>query len=332
MFKYFIKRVLLLIPVILGVIFIVFMIMQMAPSDPVYALLGSNITPEQYAFKAKELGLDKPLIVQYLLYIKNIVTRFDLGTSYADGRAVTTIILERFPVTLRLGLLGICLPIFIGIPFGILAAVKHDSVLDRVVCFVSLIFASMPDFWYSLMLMLLFSLKLGWVPSSGIDSWKCWILPVIAVGMSPVAGLTRMTRSSMLDAINKDYVRTARSKGLTEWKVITHHVLKNGMIPVMTDLGMQLGNIMAGAVVVETIFNIPGMGTMISSAIGSVNYPLVQGSVAFLSVFICGINLLIDMAYALIDPRIRAQYSSGKKRKQKKAPVAAVAGAEGGDQ
>lgn len=332
MFRYIIKRILFLIPVILGVIFIVFMIMQMAPSDPVYALLGSNITEEQYAMKQAELGLDKPVIVQYALYVKNIVTGLDLGTSYADGRAVTTIILERFPVTLKLGLLGICLPIIIGIPMGILAAVKHDSILDRLVCFVSLVFASMPDFWYSLMLMLLFALKLGWMPASGIDTWKAWILPVIAVGMSPIAGLTRMTRSSMLDAINKDYVRTARSKGLSEVKIVVHHILKNGMIPVMTDLGMQLGNIMAGAVVVETIFNIPGMGTMISAAISSSNYPLVQGSVAFLAVFICGINLIIDIAYALIDPRILAQYSGGKKKKNRKAPAAAVAGGKGGGQ
>lgn len=318
MLKYIIKRILLLIPVILGVIFIVFIIMKMAPGDPVYALLGSNITEDMYIRKQAELGLDKPIIVQYLLYIKNLFLHGDLGTSYSDGRAVTTIIMERFPVTLRLGLLGICLPIFIGIPFGIAAAVKHDSILDRVVCFVSLIFASMPDFWYSLMLMLLFALKLGWVPVSGIATWNSWILPVIAVGMSPVAGLTRMTRSSMLDAINKDYVRTARAKGLPGMKVITHHVLKNGMIPVMTDLGMQLGNIMAGAVVVETIFNIPGMGTMIKAAIASTNLPVVQGSVAFLSLFICGINLVIDLLYAFIDPRIKSQYVSARKKAKKR--------------
>ena len=329
MIKYIIKRILLLIPVILGVIFIVFVIMKMAPGDPVYALIGTNITPEQYAFKEHELGLDRPVLIQYLLYIKNIFLHLDLGTSYSDGRAVTTIILERFPVTLRLGLLGICLPIFLGIPFGVAAAVKHDSLLDRVVCIVSLIFASMPDFFSSVILMLFFALKLMWVPASGIATWKAWILPVIAVGMTPVAGVTRMTRSSMLDAIYKDYVRTARSKGLSSWKVITHHVLKNGIIPVMTDLGMQLGNIMAGAVVVETIFNIPGIGTMLSTAITSVNYPLVQGSVAFLSVFICGINLVIDILYAFIDPRIKAQYVKPKREKTPAAPALEGGGANG---
>lgn len=331
MIKYFIKRVLLLIPVVLGVVFIVFAVMHMAPGDPVYALMGANITPEQYANKAAELGLDKPFFVQYLLYIKGMFLNFNLGTSYADGRDVAKIIMERFPVTLRLGLLGISIPIILGIPFGIMAAVKHNSLLDRGVCMVSLIFASMPDFWYSLMLMLLFALKLKWVPASGIATWSAWILPVVAVGLGPVAGLTRMTRSSMLDAINQDYVRTARAKGLAEFTVIRRHVLKNALIPVLTDLGMQLGGIMAGSVVVETIFGIPGMGSMIAAAISAENHPLVQGSVAFLSIFICGINLLIDMVYALVDPRIKAQYMSVKKDRQK-APVPAIVGGEGGKQ
>lgn len=331
MIRYFIKRVLLLIPVILGVIFIVFAVMQMAPGDPVYAIMGANITPEQYANKAHELGLDQPFFVQFFNYIKNIVLHFDLGTSYADGRSVATIIMERFPTTLTLGLLGISIPVLLGIPFGVAASVKHNSILDRVVCVVSLIFASMPDFWYSLMLMLLFALNLRWVPGSfTIGQWTSWILPVVAVGLAPVAGLTRMTRSSMLDSINQDYVRTARAKGLREFTVVRRHVIKNAFIPVLTDLGMQLGGIMAGSVVVETIFGIPGMGSMISAAIAAENFPLVQGSVAFLSIFICGVNLLIDMVYAFVDPRIKAQYV--KKKDKKKKAIPAVAGAAGGEQ
>jgi len=325
--RYFIKRVLLLIPVTLGVIFIVFAVMHMAPGDPVYAIMGASITPEQYAHKAAELGLDKPFIIQFFNYIKNIVLHFDLGTSYADGRAVATIIMERFPVTLTLGLLGISIPVIVGIPFGVTAAVRHNSLLDRAVCIISLIFASMPDFWYSLMLMLLFALKLRVVPASFTQGdWTSWILPVVAVGLSPVAGLTRMTRSSMLDAINQDYVRTARAKGLREFTIVRRHVMKNAFIPVLTDLGIQLGGIMAGSVVVETIFGIPGMGSMISTAIAAENYPLVQGSVAFLTIFICGVNLLIDMVYAFVDPRIKAQYARKKDKKKKAVPAMAGAG------
>lgn len=317
MIKYVLKRILLLIPVFLGVTFVIFAIVRMNPADPVYAILGINITDEQYAAKAAELGLNKPFLVQYLLYIKNIVLHFDLGVSYSSGREVSVMILERLGITMQLGFLGILLAMCLGIPFGILSATRQYSVLDRIVTFASLVFASMPAFFSALIMMLLFSQKLRWLPASFDRSFLSWIMPVVAVGMSPVAGITRMTRSSMLDVTRQDYVRTARAKGLSEKVIIFKHELKNAIIPVLTVVGMQVGSIMAGSVVAESIFNVPGMGSLISKAISDQDYNLVQGSVLFIALFICVINLVVDIVYAFIDPRIKAQYSSGSKKKKK---------------
>ena len=317
MIKYVIKRILLLIPVFLGVTFVIFAIVRLNPADPVVAILGINITDEQYAAKAAELGLDQPFFVQYLLYIKNIVFNFDLGVSYSTGRQVSTMIAERFGTTLQLGLMGIALALVLGIPFGIISATRQYSLVDRVVTFGSLVFASMPAFFSALVMMLLFSLKLRWLPASFDQSFLGWIMPVVAVGMSPVAGITRMTRSSMLDVIRQDYVRTARAKGLAEKVIIFKHELKNAVIPVLTVVGMQIGSIMAGSVVVESIFSVPGMGSMISQAITDQDYNLVQGSVLFIALFICAINLVVDIVYAFIDPRIKAQYKGGGKKKNR---------------
>ena len=318
MAKYIIKRILLLIPVFLGVTFVIFAIVRLNPADPVLAILGINITDEQYAAKAAELGLDKPFFAQYLIYIKNIVFHLDLGVSYSTGRAVSTMIAERFLTTMKLGLLGILLAMVLGIPFGIVAATRQYSVLDRIVTVASLLFASMPSFFSALLMMLLFALKLRWLPASGLATWKGWIMPVLAVGLSPVAGITRMTRSSMLDVTRQDYVRTARAKGLSERAVIVKHELKNAIIPVLTVVGMQIGSIMAGSVVMENIFSVHGMGSMISKAITDQDYNLVQGSVLVIALFICAVNLVVDIVYAFIDPRIKAQYKSSNKRRGKR--------------
>lgn len=323
MIKYVIKRLLLIIPVFLGVTFVIFIIVRMSPADPVTAILGINITEEQYLAKQIELGLDKPLLIQYVNYIVNFVTRLDLGVSWASGRDVTVMIAERFPTTLKLGFLGIALALLVGIPCGIISATKQYSVTDRAVTVVSLLFASVPAFFSALLLMLLFSLKLNWLPASGIATWKAWIMPVVAVGMSPVAGITRMTRSSMLDVIRQDYVRTARAKGLSERTIIFRHELKNAIIPVLTVVGMQIGSILAGSVVVESIFSVPGMGSMIRKAISDQDYNLVQGSVVVIALVICAINLIVDLVYAFVDPRIKAQYKGGdtSRRKSKKGAV-----------
>ena len=318
MIKYVVKRLLLLIPVFLGVTFVIFFIVRLSPADPVTAILGINITEEQYLAKQAELGLDKPLLIQYVNYVINIITHLDLGISYSSGRSVSIMIAERFVITLKLGFLGMALPLILVIPSGIISATRQYSPIDRVVTFGSLLFASVPAFFSALLLMLFFSVKLGWLPPSGIASWDAWIMPVIAVGMSPVAGITRMTRSSMLDVIRQDYVRTARAKGLSERTIIFRHELKNAIIPVLTIVGVQIGSIMAGSVVVESIFSVPGMGSMIKKAISDQDYNLVQGSVVVIALVICAINLIVDLIYAFIDPRIKAQYKGGDTSRRKR--------------
>ena len=272
---------------------------------------------------AQQLGVDQPFFVQFFNYIKNIVTKFDLGTSYSSKRAVLTEIGARFPVTMKLGLLGILITVGLGIPFGVISAVKQYSALDYTVTAFALVFASMPPFWIGLVLMIFFSLQLGILPSSGIDGgWTSWILPALTIGLSPVASVCRMTRSSMLDVVREDYIRTARAKGLKESKIITHHVLKNGLIPVVTVVGVHLGGVVAGSVVVESVFSIPGMGNMVMQAINTNDYPLIQGSVLVMAFCVCVINLLTDLVYGFIDPRIKAQYAPAKRKKKETAAPA----------
>ena len=314
MIKYILKRIGLMIPVLIGVIFVVFTINRVMPGDPAVSIAGPNAAPEVYEQIREDLGLNEPFLVQFFNYLKDIVTKFDLGTSYQTGRSVTTEILDRCPSTIILGLVGVAITVILGIPFGIISATKQYSPLDYGVTFTSLILASMPGFWLALILMLFFSLQLHWFPASGSDSFSAYVLPALAVGLSPVASVTLITRSSMLEVVRQDYIRTARAKGVTEYKVITRHALKNALIPVVTMVGMQLGSIMAGSVVIESIFAIPGLGTLMMAAINTKDYPVIQGSVLFLSISISVMNLLVDVIYGFIDPRIKAVYESAKKK------------------
>ncbi len=315
------------IPVLLGVLFIVFAINHLSPGDPVVQQLGSNYTQEQYNAKQAEMGLDKPFFAQFYTYTKGIVTKLDFGNSYQTHRPVGKEIMERLPVTLKLSVMGIIITILLGIPFGIISATKQYSKLDYSVTVGSLVFASIPGFWLALMMIIVFSLNLKLVPASGIASWKSWILPVLAVGLSPVASITRMTRSSMLDVVRQDYIRTARSKGLSEGVVIRKHALKNALIPVVTVTGILLGILVGGSVIVEAIFNIPGIGLLMMTAINNKDFPVIQGGVVVLSLFVCIINLLTDLLYGFIDPRIKASYKSGKMRKKPKPAINIEGGA-----
>lgn len=310
-----------MIPVIIGVLFLVFAINAFTPGDPVAAMLGNSYTQEEYDAKTVELGLDKPWPVQFLSYLKGVVTEFDLGTSYQSHRHVRDELFERFPTTFKLGVIGICVTIIIGIPLGIVSATKQYSVLDYAATTTSLFFASMPSFWVALMLIILFSLKLKLFPASGLMDWKGWVLPAIAVGLAPVANVTRITRSGMLEVIRQDYIRTARAKGQSEGVIVRKHALKNALIPVVTVIGYMLGGIMGGTVVVEAIFTIPGVGSYLQAGINYRDYPVIQGTIVLLSLVVCVMNLLVDLAYAMIDPRIKAQYVSRGKgsRKKKKA-------------
>ncbi|MCF0229724.1 MAG: ABC transporter permease [Parasporobacterium sp.] len=323
MIRFIIKRILLFIPVIIGVLFIIFTINYFTPSDPVYSILGSNITQEEYQAKEKELGLDQPFLVQFFNYAGKLVTKGDMGVSYINKRPVIDQIWERAPKTLLLGLIGMCITVLIGVPAGIISATKQNSALDYSVTGVSLVFASMPNFWLGLMLMLIFSLKLKWLPASDYSTWLGWVLPCVTLGLGPLANVSRITRSSMLDVIRQDYIRTARAKGLTERKIIFRHALKNALIPVVTVIGFMLSMIMGGSAVIEGIFNFPGIGFMLMTAISQADYPLIMGTVLFISIFVCLINLLVDIVYGFIDPRIKALYVKPKAPKAERQVKAA---------
>lgn len=317
MFRFVLKRLLIIIPTLLGILLIIFTINYFTPGDPAMSALGRNYTEAAYQAKVIEMGLDQPFLLRYCIYIKNIVTKLDLGTSYSTLRPVTTMIAERIVPTLKIGILSSLVTIVLGIIVGIVSAVKQYSVLDYVSMSLSVFFAAMPGFWLALMCLMFFCIKLNWLPASGLTSWKHYILPVLCLGLSPIAIIIRMTRSSMLDVIHQDYIRTARAKGVAERTVIMKHALRNALIPVITVIGMQLSMVIAGSVVIESIFSIPGIGMLMLSAINNSDYPLIQGSVFVLSFVICIINLLVDLAYAAADPRIKAQYSSGSKSRRK---------------
>ena len=305
-----------MIPVMLGVVFLVFTINYFTPGDPVVSLLGSNYTQEQYDAKSHELGLDQPFFVQFFNYVKNVVTKGDFGTSYSSKRPVSTELGERFPVTIRLGIMGVCLTLILGIPLGVLSATHHQKALDYIITASSIVLAATPGFWLALMSMVVFCFHLKWLPASGLDGWKNYILPVACLGLSPVASVVRMTRSSMLEVIRQDYIRTARAKGLKEGLVIRKHALKNALIPVITIVGLQMSLIMGGSILIETIFSIPGIGAWMNTAIQTKNYPVMESGVLLISLSVCIMNLLVDLAYAFVDPRIKSQFAgSGKKKK-----------------
>ena len=317
MIRYVCKRLVMMIPVLLGVTLLIFTMLHFSPGDPAVQILGDGATPEGIAALHKELGLDDPFFVQYFRYLGNLVFRLDWGTSYSMNRNVLDVILERFPYTLALASLSIALATLIGVLCGIVAAVKQYSVFDHVATVVSLMGAAMPNFWQGMMMILLFSVWLGWLPPSGIDTPLCWIMPALTIGTSTSASIMRMTRSSMLEVIRQDYIRTARSKGQKEKVVIFHHALKNALIPVLTTIGLSFGRMMGGAVLTESIFGVPGLGSLIVNAIKTRDYPMVQGGVLFIAIIFGFVNLGVDLLYAFCDPRIKSQYGGKAGKKQK---------------
>lgn len=316
MYRYILKRVLLMIPTMFFVMILVFTINYFSEGDPVSDILGPEATQEQYDQKREELGLNDPYHEQLFRYVKNIVTEFDFGTSYKTGQAVITEVLERFPTTLLLTLCSMAIATVLGVLLGVISAVKQYSVLDYLATLTSLVGVSIPSFWLGLMLMLVFSLKLGWFPASGFYGPKYWVLPAIAIAVIPLSTITRMTRSAMLEVVRQDYMRTAKAKGLSEAQTILKHGLKNTLIPVITVIGIQTGRTLAGSIVVESIFSIPGLGSLIVNAINARNYPTIQGSILFCALTFCIINLLVDILYAYIDPRIKSQYIRPRVRRR----------------
>ena len=304
----------MLIPVLLGIVLVVFIMNHISPGNPARMLLGDGATDEAVAALEEELGLNDPLYVQFFNYVKGVVTEFDLGTSYQTKRPVITELMDRFPTTAKLAFFSILVSAIVGITLGIISAVKQNTPIDHLSTGVALLGVSMPAFWLGMMLILVFSIYLKWTPVSDITGWKSWILPTITSSMAGMATITRMTRSSMLEVICQDYIVTARAKGLTERVIIVKHALKNALIPIITMLGIQLGVMLGGAVLTETVFSINGLGKYMVDGIKNRDYPVVQGGVLLLALVFSCVNLVVDIIYAYVDPRIKSQYSRSRKR------------------
>ncbi|MBN2899850.1 MAG: ABC transporter permease [Clostridia bacterium] len=308
MLKYIMRRIVMLIPVIFGVAFIVFFLLYITPGDPARIILGDQAPEEAVLELRSEMGLDDPFIVQFGTYTYNLIVKQDIGKSYVTKRPVIEEILNVFPATLKLSASAVALALVVGIPFGIISAIKQYSIFDSITMMMALVGISMPVFWLGLLLILLFSVHLGWLPSSGYTTLDAMILPAIALGAQSIAIITRMTRSSMLEVIRMDYIRTARSKGQLEKIVILKHALGNALIPIITIAGLQFGRLLGGAVLTESIFSIPGIGRLMVESIKMRDYPVVQGGVLFVAISFSLVNLLVDLLYAYVDPRIKSQY------------------------
>ena len=304
MHRYIIKRLLMLIPVLLGVAFIIFAIMSVAEGDPVYQVAGPDATEEQLEALREEMGLNGSLIERYFRYIGNLL-KGDLGVSYVTKLDVMQLYLQRLPNTLRLASIAMLVAVALSVPLGIVAAVNQNSWKDTLAMILALLGLSMPNFWLGLLLMLLFSLKLGWLPSGGAEGFTSVILPAVTVGVGLAALLTRTTRSSMLDVINQDYTRTARAYGVSKTKIILAYAFKNAFIPVLTAIGLRFGSLLAGATMVETIFNIPGIGTFLVNSVNGRDYPAIQSTVLVLSCSFVIVNTFVDILYGFVDPRVK---------------------------
>ncbi|MBI4277231.1 MAG: ABC transporter permease [Armatimonadetes bacterium] len=310
MTAFILRRLLLVLPVLLGVSILVFFILHLTPGNPALVVAGPDAPPETIRQVERELGLDQPLFVQYTRYLGRIL-RGDFGRSIRSRDPVLERLIATFPVTLTLALIGVAFTTSVSIPMGILAAYRRNSALDVATIFLVLTGSAMPVFAVGLILMWVFAVTLGWFPISGYapltsaGGWRHIILPAITVSSGTIALLARLTRSSMLEVLNQDYVRTARAKGVGERPVVLRHAFRNALLPVVTVIGLQFGFLLSGAVVTESIFSLPGMGRLLVQAILGRDFPVVQGAVLLAAVTFVITNLLVDMVYAAVDPRIR---------------------------
>lgn len=298
------KRLLQLIPVLLGVLLVTFAVTRFTPGDPATLLAGEDATEAMIEAARVRLGLNQPVPVQFGLYVLRAV-QGDLGTSYILGRPVTQLIGRALFFTGQIAGLALVFTIVIGVPLGIVSAVRRDSAIDAVARIVSLIGVSIPNFFFGLLMILLFSLQLGWLPSFGTGSWRHLILPAFTLGTFSIGLVARLTRASMLDTLGQDYIRTARAKGLAGWAVVYKHGLRNSAIAIVTILGLNLGNLLAGSVLTESVFAFPGVGRLLVTSIFQRDYATVQGAILVIAVVYVVVNLLVDLLYAAVDPRIR---------------------------
>jgi peptide/nickel transport system permease protein len=314
MARYILKRMIMLVPVLLGVIFLSFFIMSLTPTDAADVMIGSEGTAEDLARLREQLGLNRSLIMRYFSYLAGLL-RGDFGVSYSDGTKVIDHLINKFPNTMLLSLSAVVLAIMIGVPAGIISARKQYTFFDNAVTVTTLFGAAVPGFWIGLMGVLFFSVKLGWIPAAGMgegfwEGLKCLILPAFTVSTNTCAMITRQTRSSMLEVMNQGYVDTARAKGLRESRVVFRHMLHNAMIPIITVIGLQFGVLLGGSVITENVFAWPGLGRFVVDSIKSRDTPSVLGCVVIISIMFSIVNLIVDILYAYVDPRIKSQYAT----------------------
>ena len=311
MHKYIARRLLYLIPVVIGVTFIIFSLMHLTPGDPARLILGEVATAEEIAETRERMGLNDPMIIQYGRFMGQLIFGGEdgrLGRSFRTQRLISDEIGHRFVPTVQLAAAGTLISVLMGIPIGIIAATKQYSFFDNITMVLALLGLSMPLFWMALLMQLLFGIRLGLLPSIGWGTWQQMLMPAFAIGVGSAAVIARMTRSSMLEIIRQDYIRTARAKGQKESVIIMEHALKNALIPVVTVIGLQFGFLLGGAVLTETVFAIPGIGTFMLEGIRTRDMPIVQGGVLVVAIAFSLVNLLVDILYAFVDPRIKSQY------------------------
>lgn len=330
MLKYIVKRILWMIPVMLSVLFIAFALSAITQGDPVDQIVGVDAPEEIRQAKREELGLDKPFPVRFVIYVKDIVLHGDMGKSYATSQPVVQEVLQKFPNTIRLTLLSVLVALIIAIPLGVISAVKQYSVIDNASMVVALFGVSIPQFWFALMTILIFAVKLKWLPSTTINNGAAgWVLPVAMIGIANVGNLARVTRSSMLEVIRQDYIRTARAKGQRESVVIVKHGLRNAVIPIIANVGNTIGVSLGGAVIAESIFSVDGVGKYMLNAINGRNWPSVQGGLVILAMSFSIVMLLMDLLYTAADPRLKDEFENKNKLNANKRAAKRAARSEG---
>jgi peptide/nickel transport system permease protein len=309
--QYILRRLLGIIPILLAISILVFTLIHLAPGDPsAYFVSEAEFSPEQQAAIRAKFGLDQPIPVQYVIWLGNAL-RGDFGRSFSFGMPVSQLLAERLPATIELQTAALFFALLLSIPIGILSAVRQYSLFDNVASATAFAGISLPDFWFALMLQLFFTLQLGWLPSStsgegsGWDTrWSYFVMPVIVLGLARMASFTRFMRSSMLEVIHQDYITTARAKGVSRWTVLTSHALRNALIPMVTIIGLQLPRLVGGAVIVESVFAWPGLGLLAVDAVLRRDYPVIMGITMVTAIFVLFLNLIVDIIYVLVDPRI----------------------------
>ena len=305
-----------MIPVVIGVAILIFSILYFVPGDPAHIILGNDATPELLEEVRGQLGLSDPYIIRLGKFLKETFIDFELGKSWFVGTSVTSEIMMRFPRTIILAVFSVTASAIIGVPLGVTAAVNQNKLPDRICMFLSVLFFCIPTFWLAIMLVILFSVKLGWLPAYGIGGIQYYVIPCLAIMSEGFAMLARQTRSSMLEVIRSDYIATVRSQGFSQREIIYDYALPNALMPVITVLGSRFAHALGGTIIIETVFSIPGLGLYMNTAIARRDYPIIQGCVVLLSIVFCLIMLLVDILYVVVDPRVKGQFVSSKRKRR----------------